>query len=304
MKELSAVEVLSIGATEIDSIRRRLDCDFRGLQEHGVDVKINESNAGNLTFLGCDLQGADETGRMLVKDYVANALSDIILGDWRKALLRKIIRTNYYYFDEEEQEHILKHAASTLEEGRVPGGNGSSSFNCKQSIRHKILDYLTAHDQLVVDGFITFRLKEYMEELEDAVDRAVDDFLLEREYKEFIRLLKHFVDVQEPTVDQVHVLLSNSGTFSLVDDQNQVLNREYLKDFVVEMTDGDINYEDLLISALVTIAPRKIVIHCPPDRQGSDAVVTVNNVFAGRVTLCQGCSRCCKIRQQRAQKKD
>lgn len=298
------MEVISIGATEIDSIRRRLDCDFRGLLKHGVEVKINESSVGNLTFLGCDLQGADEEGRMLVKDYVADALSDIILGDWKQVLLRKIIRTNYYYFNEKEQEHILDCAARSLEDRRMRGNNHKALSSCKQIIRHKILDYLAASDKLIVEGFITFRLKEYMEELEDAVDRAVDEFLLEREYKEFIRLLKHFVEVQEPTLDRVHVLMSNSGIFTLLDDHGRVLNREYLEDFVIEMTDGEADYEDVLISALVTIAPRKIVLHGPPDFRGSDAVVTVNNVFDGRVTFCRGCSLCRKARQHRAQKKE
>ncbi len=67
-------------------------------------------------------------------------------------------------------------------------------------IVRKLMDYFENTDSLILDGFVNFRLKDYMKDLEEIVDKAVDDFLMEREYKEFIRLLRYFVDIQEPKI--------------------------------------------------------------------------------------------------------
>ena len=61
----------------------------------------------------------------------------------------------------------------------------------KKQITEKIKEYLDKNDELILDGFINFRLKDYMLEIEGLVDDAVDDFLMEKEYLEFIRLLRY-----------------------------------------------------------------------------------------------------------------
>jgi hypothetical protein len=48
-----------------------------------------------------------------------------------------------------------------------------------------------------LDGFLSFRLKEYRGRLAEVVDKAVDEYMMDMEYKEFIRVLRYFVDVQE-----------------------------------------------------------------------------------------------------------
>jgi hypothetical protein len=55
------------------------------------------------------------------------------------------------------------------------------------------------------------------------------------------------------------------------------------------MVDNDVNYDDLLISALITIAPARIVLHFQDER---NVIGTIQDVFIERVALCQGCSLC------------
>ncbi|RYD06895.1 hypothetical protein N752_01845 [Desulforamulus aquiferis] len=61
--------------------------------------------------------------------------------------------------------------------------------------------------------------------------------------------------------------------------------------------DNEINYEDLLISALITIAPNKIVFHTNLQDQPETTMETIKSVFAGRVSECSGCTLC-KNQQQ------
>ena len=49
-------------------------------------------------------------------------------------------------------------------------------------------------------------MKDYIEQLEESVDKAIDEYLMDKEYREFIKLLRHFVDLQEPKRDVVNIV--------------------------------------------------------------------------------------------------
>ena len=45
------------------------------------------------------------------------------------------------------------------------------------------MDYFDNSNSIILDGFVNFRLKDYIKDLEEIVDKAVDDFLTDREYR-------------------------------------------------------------------------------------------------------------------------
>jgi putative sporulation protein YtxC len=100
------------------------------------------------------------------------------------------------------------------------------------------------------------------------------------------------VEIQDPRAELVNVVLSPTGVFQLYDELGQVINSDYLKDFMVELAENEINYEDLLISSLITISPRQIMVHLGNGNFPAAALETINQVFADRVSQCQGCSLC------------
>ena len=166
----------------------------------------------------------------------------------------------------------------------------------RNNIVHRVIEYLERNQEIVLEGFINFRLKDYIMEIEDIVDAAVDDFLLEKEYLEFIRLLRYFVEIQEPKINEVHILLEKNNVFKLVDRNGKAIESEYLDGFAVELMNNSINYEDLLISALITLAPRLVVIHLTNPDEPRDTIKTIENVFGKRVRRCNGCIICSKER--------
>ncbi|MDF2626981.1 MAG: hypothetical protein K0R39_812 [Symbiobacteriaceae bacterium] len=291
------MQAITIGTAEgIEDIRQRLDDEFRFLQGEGVNIRIGQSNRGSFTFLDCCVDsdpGTPSQAGNLLRHYVASALSDVIVEKWEQELIRRTIRGSYYYFSHDEQGQIAEQTGRLLSAGAGPVETDQLyKVTRKAQILHRLRDYLENADELVLEGFVTFRLRDYIEEVEDAVDRAVDDFLMEREYKEFVRLLKYFVDVQEPRMDHVHVLIRPEGSFKLVDDQGCAIRSEYLEEFVVEMVESEVNYEDLLISALITLAPRAVTVHAVPSVERDESIETILGVFDERVTMCYGCESC------------
>lgn len=288
---------VNIGTAEAtDFIKTKLFEGLSPLEKEGLDLDIKESQAGSYNFVGCVLTrkpGKEDPvdDGVLFRHYLANAISDLVLDRYEKPLVRKIIDQNYYYFDPEEQDQIFALAAVNLEYGDSAEGDPFYRAGRKTRVLHRVLDYLEASNSLVMEGFIAFRLRDYLEELEEAVDHAVDNFMMDREYREFIRLLKYFVDIQEPRVNEVHVLISPSGSFKLKDNQNNVLQDECLDEFVLDLTETDINYDDLLISALITVVPSKIQLHGLVSER-REAIDTIKSVFSGRVQICRGCPKC------------
>lgn len=287
------MQTISIGTEHrAEEIIERLDEGLRSLRREGFDVRMGLHSRGRFTFLDCSVHPQGPDTEALLRHTVASALSDVIVDKWEKDLVRRMIHGQYCYFSREEQDRILDHADRNL------GGEGATAHDRhsrserKARVLSQLREYLDQNSELVVEGFVHFRLRDYLEELEDAVDRAVDDFLTEREEREFVRLLRYFLDVQEPRVDEVHVRMRPGGSFSLVDPQGHTLRSEVLEQFVVEMVESEVSYEDLLISALITLAPRRVVIHgsVPPVWEGG--VATIRGVFGDRLRDCPGCALC------------
>ncbi|MGB4273809.1 MAG: putative sporulation protein YtxC [Bacillota bacterium] len=290
------MEIVTIGVQDhLSKVRERLVSKIKTLGEKGISVDITERSEGPLTFLCvniCDSgQGIPAGQRDIVRYHVASALADNIVLDRETEIIEKTLRTRYSYFDDEEREKIGEYVLDVLNR-RSPGddrGQAQAITRRRNDVLFTLLDYLDTDDFLHLEGFVQFRLKRYIEQIEAALDSAVDDFMLEKEYNEFIRLLKYFVDVQEPKADEIHVIAKPDGHFRLLDENGKAVESDYLEEMPFEPGQRDVDHEDLLISALITVSPRKIVLH---GFQGKSANETITRVFDNRVANCSGCHLC------------
>jgi len=263
------LDSISIGTSKNPkSLISRINNEIKSLNAGGIELEYKINHIGNITFLGCNAYDKNISSDEF-KSLLANIIADIIIEDWAQLLVNKIIRDHYYYFSEEEKRTIKKKALELLQKDE-------SKFY-PLSRKNKIVTRVLEHLSIL--------------ELEDIVDAAADDFLEEKEYLEFIRLLRYFVDIQEPKVNEVHIILENDTVFKLVDRTGKEIENEYLDGFSMDLLNNNINYEDLLISALITLAPSQVVIHIIKT-EPKDTLKTIENVFGKRVKYCSGCSLC------------
>lgn len=283
---------LSIGmADAIEEIKQIIENTAIDLKEKEVDIKVDRKKTNELNFLNIELQCENKQNH--VKIYVANIIAKYIIERYEEKFLLRIINANYCYFNAVERKEILEIAKRNIictDDNNI--FNNLFLLRRKNMITKKLIEYFETSSEIVLDGFITFRLKEYIKELEDVVDKAVDDYMMEKEYKEFIRLLKYFVEIQEPKCEVVHVRTFYNHQYSLLDAQKNEITNECIKDFVNEVSEGEINYDDLLVSSLITLAPKKIVIHLEKHITNRQLLETIKNVFFGKVCFCQGCEIC------------
>ena len=266
------------------------EVDF--LNREGIDVHLTEQLYGKFFFLDCSLDEAkDQTVKVshekILRSYLANIITDLLMNVITKKIMSRIAKNRYHYLNPAELKAIVQDAYTYLNNLHEEGDIGKTLYRHNQ-ILTEVSDYLKSNTNLYLEGFLRFRLKNYFHELETSLDTAVENFLLEQEYREFIRLLRYFVEAQEPRIDEVHVLIKDKQNFYLLDEEQNPINKQQLEWVLVEFNQTN-DYDDLLLSALVTIAPRKVVLHI---RHKSEIVETIINIFQERVVVCKGCKIC------------
>ncbi|MBP2649456.1 MAG: Sporulation protein YtxC [Firmicutes bacterium] len=290
------MKILSLGLTgAFDEFRSKLQQDCCALVQEGFRIAIDETNRGSYTFLGCNIAEGElsfrnyERIKNSLKDYASQLLVDVILNNEEKELLRKIVSNNYHFFNEEECNIILSNALKLLSDNS--GLFGDFSYQERRTyILNRIQEYLTNHHEMVLDGFVAFRLKDYRGKLAEVVDKAVDEYMMDVEYKEFIQILRYFVEIQEVQVEEVHVIIDSEGQFIIRDSAGKVINHQYLEAFIMKKGE-EISFEDMLISALITLAPHYVMVHYRA-ASGEQLAATIKSVFEGRVIFCHGCELC------------
>lgn len=257
----------------------------------GLDIE--EDKIGNMVFLNYSAGplpvDEEEDGiRDRMRVIIADMLSNIILEDLQSNMVQRIIRDEYFYFERRDQDKILRDALAIMWGGRNPIVNAETiREHWRYRVWDRLMDHLEDNHELIFEGFIRFRLKDFLRELENAVDRAVDDLLIENEYNEFIKLLQYFVEIQEPKVDEVHVLQQEDKRYMLLDSNLRIIHNDMLEQLAREISDKEISHDDLLISSLITIAPCKITIHEYDKIKNVELLNTINNVFTGKVIMSQ-----------------
>jgi len=292
------MQFLCIGVDEpADCILQRITDEFMAIDGDKFGLILNTVNSGDSTSIICSLKDKDDESLNqkeleIIRIHISNALADFIIQEYEEKLLSRIINTNYCYFSTGEKKNILELSLRIVKNEDKNLVNSLFQVHRRNVIVRRLIEYLENSESIILEGFVNFRLKDYMKDLEEVVEKAVDDFLMEREYNEFIKLLKYFVDIQEPKFEVIHVLISYDSKYILLDEKHKEITNECIQEFVNDISQGDINYDDLLVSSLITMAPKKVVIHSNGQFRNKELLETIKNVFSGKVVLCTQCELC------------
>jgi len=266
-------------------------------EQEQLPLQIVELRQGKRWLIQCKFHDpsfeASENENMVQKIhryYLANALAETILLHWEKEHVRRIIKKKHCLM-EDNCKMVVNTALDYLDKGL--GQVRDYSVNRKTSLITQILSCLDYSSIFDIEGFLRFRAQEYKNEVHKAVEYALDEYVIEREYMDFILLLKHFVDSQKPRLECLHVGMTPLGKFNLYDDEGVNVTHQFLEDYQLDNV-NELGYEDLLVSALIAVAPRQITLHIRYEGY-KDTLKTIRSVFGDRVRDCQGCSLCEKF---------
>ncbi|QJC53212.1 hypothetical protein HGI30_17620 [Paenibacillus albicereus] len=236
----------------------------------------------------------------LLYEGAASALSDYIVDRHEGDLVRQIIRKHYRYSREEElaverccRLVLSGEQWSAGEEADAPGSGRSLRSS---RIAAELRDYFEENASLHLQGYVTFRLHGYWQELRDAAEYAVEEYVMDKQYQEFISLLKYYVASQPSRRSLVHVLHEPERGIRLLDESREPLDIRSEGKALAELVDAELNMEDMVLSSLIAAAPASIRIHTSdPEHQ---VVRTIRSIFDSRIGICGGCPDCAEERRE------
>ena len=218
-------------------------------------------------------------------EYFYNILSSAIIIYYEKHIIKHLISTNYFYFSTSEQNDIFNIVNNYL------FNDDLDDINFRQnSIKISCFDYFSNNKSVILDGFVSFRINDYIKILDYVVDLSVNKFIIDREYNEFVDLLRCYINSKPSETSIVHLIYNNKES-TLLDEfknvinlDNCILNNKYLSDISFSSNDYTLN-------SLLTLLPEKIHIHII-DNCEDEFINTLKLIFKERICICTDCNIC------------
>lgn len=235
------------------------------------------------------------TDTNLFYEYFADILTGCIINNFEYKIVHKLLEFNYFYFDDMDLSKIETNCTEILNSLSNTTAIDVSSYlpieildreNC---VFESVCDYIKNHKSMVLDGFVRFRLFKYINILDSFVDFCVNQFILNREYTEFIDLLKLYINSKETKTKLVHLIYVNDESI-LLDENKNIISLSHSNLDTHYLSDISFSSNDYALNTLLSLLPEKIIIHLVSPE--NEFINTLRLIFDGKVVICSDCNIC------------
>ncbi|MBY0099043.1 sporulation protein YtxC [Mesobacillus maritimus] len=199
--------------------------------------------------------------------------------DW----FREILSQRFFYTDPNEQEQILEIIYSVIEGSREDLAHFLQDTDEKQYVFQAIDDFFKGSVSFSFDSFVVFRLKPFLDKLQNYVEVAIDEYKLEQDYQMFVQTLRDFLLGRPAQQETIHLIL---------DEETAFYNHEFIEMKRNELIKGidrkllgnhPIYVDSVTIAPLLSMAPTRIYLYTNQPEQ--PLVRTIRNIFEERVII-------------------
>lgn len=220
----------------------------------------------------------------LFLDKISSLLSFLVIYEFEESILKRLIFQNYFYFSLSERRKILENCFDIVIEDE-------NYIKAKYTILFKCFkQYLCNHKSIILTGFINFKLTDYIDLLSKIVDDAVNSFIIEKEYMEFISLLKLYINSQKSETELIHLIYAKNFSILLDKDKNIIDTSDniFKAKFLSDITFSN---NDYILNTILNLLPKKIYIHLINNYM-DEFVNTLKLIFENRAEICTDCNIC------------
>lgn len=215
---------------------------------------------------------------------LSEVLTKCILKFYESIIVTRVINCDFFYFEQAEKNIIYNNCMEILKDD----SSGELTLR-KEKIFSSLIEYISEHKFFILDGFVNFRLFEYDSLVEECVDIAVNKYIIDKEYREFIDLLSGYINSQASKLDTVHMIYSNAEPI-LLDDQNNILVYDNQFENPKYLSDITFSSKDFCLNTLLNLLPRRIVVHLLIEED--EFIETLRQIFGNRLMICKECNIC------------
>lgn len=146
---------------------------------------------------------------------------------------------------------------------------------------------------LNIEGWLQFRLGKYKILLTDILEQFVEDYVAKKDVVNFIRLMRDASLLAVPLEELIHVVYKKEGKIQIYDKTMRNVTGYYIKKYCKDLLlDSTLTREDLLLHVLITISPKKLIVHKCENMKSKQFVNTLEIIFDENITYCHGCEFC------------
>ncbi|AYF55166.1 putative sporulation protein YtxC [Clostridium novyi] len=271
----------------------------RYFEEKNIILGISESMSSRLHFIKIFCSEFELSSKLKNKFslYIANIIYNIVVKEFYREEMYSYLTDSYFFLKYEEMQEVINRSIEILSNSeKITDEDTIYCMNKKNDIIDKIKECIDENDTINIRGFITFRMKQLRKDFECIVSKVVEKYIAKKEYDEFIKLLKYFVDIQESKIKELNIIIQNDGSYLIQDENKKDIMEDMFKELTGINSTQDVEDDDLIISGLITYCPENIVIYNKENSKNKEMINTIEEVFKGRVKFCEENKKLDKIK--------
>ena len=218
-------------------------------------------------------------------NYISNSITKAIIEYLEEQIIYNNILLNYFYFNTYEKKKILENTQNLLEEEK----NSKQRYDY---INNEVYKTLLSTHSIYLQGFINFKLNNYIDFLNTQIDIAVNKFLIDKEYLEFVNILKLYIksEAENSKTEHLHLIYKDKVSIITDDNQNIISCNDNLRK-AKYISDISFSSNDLALNTLLNLLPKSITIHLV-DGYPDEFINTLKLIFGEKVKICEDCDIC------------
>lgn len=251
------------------------------IDESDINIEVFPPSEGNIRIKYLT------DNEIFKKKYTDKILSNVakLLIEYTKSESRNYLKENYFYFDEDEYDEIR----DTIEDEIV------NDLKIQLIIKNKFREVLENSKTINLNGFIKFRLKFISLYVIQIVEKSIDNYLMKKEYLDFINIIRYITDVEDKDYDLVNIMYNNNRLQAYDSNMKKITYIGAME--ISQELDGKIaDYDETIINILLTVTPKKIKLHTDnieiDDFESKNTVEVIKRIFKDKVEICKGCKFC------------
>lgn len=149
-------------------------------------------------------------------------------------------------------------------------------------LQEPLCHLLSISNQMRIEGFFYFATRSYRTMMDSILDECMESYYSKRDYLEFITFLQTYVETENTLLDEIKIVVQENGTFCFYDERGGDITDYCHQTFLEEFQDRSPEPEDLLVSVLIILLPRKIILYGIDRIRNRNTLQTLKTIFKDR----------------------
>jgi len=275
------VELLSLEINENENLEIVKNIEIiTNLEESDINIEISSTEEG---IIRIKYNTNDILNKKNCLEKIIGKITKLLL-EFTKKESCIYLEENYFYFDEEEYEEIK----NTIEE------EIENDIKIQLVVKNKFKEVIENKKTINLNGFIKFRLKFIGLYASQIVEKCIDNYLMKKEYLDFISVIRYISEVEEKDHDVVNIMYNNHK-LQIYDSHMKKLNYIGNAEISQELDGKILEYDELIINVLLNVSPKKIILHTNVEKgdvESENTIEIIKRIFESKVEICKGCKFC------------